>query len=216
MSHGPSPDSWLHSVWKRMTEQNNSASPAPNETPVPTSSDDTPPKSAGEAASAPAPGAKAEEPPLEQQLSQLKDLLLRRSAEFENYKRRVEQESLTTLRMANEGLVLAILPIMDDLERSLKAGKSSNDPAAFYRGVELIAQKLLKVLESQGVRAFESAGQPFDVHRHDALLQVPKADVAPQTILEEVERGYEMHDKVIRHAKVVVSAPPSENPAEEA
>lgn len=210
MSPEPSPDSWLHSVWKRMTEPNDSAAPTPNETPIPS------PTEASSTAASEGAATKAEEPALEQQLSQLKDLLLRRSAEFENYKRRVEQDSLTTIRMANEGLVLAILPIMDDLERSLKAGKASNDPAAFYRGVELIAQKLTKVFESQGVRAFESTGMPFDVHRHDALLQVPKADVPPHTILEEVERGYEMYEKVIRHAKVVVSAPPPENPAEEA
>ena len=160
--------------------------------------------------------AKAGEQTPEQQLAQLKDLLLRRAAEFENYKRRVEQELSTTIRMANEGLILAIIPIMDDLERSLKAGKDAQDPASFYRGVELIAQKLSKVFESQGVRAFESAGQPFDVHRHDALLQVPNASVPPSTVLEEVDRGYTMHDKVIRHAKVVVSTAPPETPAEEA
>jgi molecular chaperone GrpE len=197
-----------------MTEPNDGATPTPNDTPLTTPTETDTPASSGMPASEPAPAASAEEAALQQQLSQLKDLLLRRSAEFENYKRRVEQELLTTIRMANEGLVLAILPIMDDLERSLKAGTSSNDPTAFYRGVELIAQKLLKVLESQGVRAFESNGQPFDVHRHDALLQVPKADVPPHTIIEEVERGYEMHDKVIRHAKVVVSAAPP-NPSEE-
>jgi molecular chaperone GrpE len=198
-----------------MTEPNDGVTPTPNETPLPSSTEADTPASSGSPAAEPASAAKAGEPALEQQLSQLRDLLLRRSAEFENYKRRVEQESLTTIRMANEGLILAILPIMDDLERSLKAGKSSNDPAAFYRGVELIAQKLVKVLESQNVRAFESTGQPFDVHRHDALLQVPKADVPPHTIIEEVERGYEMHEKVIRHAKVVVSAAPP-SPAEEA
>ncbi|MCU0453169.1 MAG: nucleotide exchange factor GrpE [Bacteroidetes bacterium] len=205
-----------------MTEPNDSVPPAPGEIPasppaetaVPPADTSTAPASVG--------------PSTEQQLTQLKDLLLRRAAEFENYKRRVEQESLTTIRMANEGLILAMLPIMDDLERSLKAGKprpsddaddrakEPQDPAAFYRGVELIAQKLLKVLESQGVRTFESVGQSFDVHRHDALLQVPSTTVPTHTILEEVDRGYTMHDKVIRHAKVVVSSAPPESPAEEA
>lgn len=175
-----------------------------------------PPDQMSSPAPAPAPPASdAGEPALEQQLAQLKDFLLRRAAEFENYKRRVEQESSGIIRMANEGLVLAILPIVDDLERSLKMGRDSQEFAAFYRGVELIAQKLAKILESQGVRTFETAGKPFDVHYHDALMQVPSADFPPSTILEEVERGYTMYDKVIRHAKVVVTTTPPVDAAPE-
>lgn len=161
------------------------------------------------------PPAESSAPSAEQQLAQLKDLLLRRAAEFENYKRRVEQESSSIVRMANEGLVLAILPIVDDLERSLKAGKESQDLSSFYKGVEMIAQKMMKVLESQGVKTFETVGTPFDVLLHDALMQIPRTDVPPSTVLEEVQKGYAMHEKVIRHARVIVSAPPADTPAEE-
>jgi len=165
-----------------------------------------------DASSAP-PASDAGTPPADQQLAQLKDLLMRRAAEFENYKRRVEQDSSGIIRLANEGLVLAILPIVDDLERSLKAGKENQDFGAFYKGVELIAQKMSKILESQGVRAFETVGAPFDVLLHDALMQTPRTDVPSATVLEEVQKGYFMNDKVIRHAKVVVSSAPPDEPA---
>ncbi|OGU64903.1 MAG: nucleotide exchange factor GrpE [Ignavibacteria bacterium RIFCSPHIGHO2_02_FULL_56_12] len=153
------------------------------------------------------PQAPAEEPTLEQQLAQVKDLFLRKAAEFENYKKRVEQESATVFRMANEGLVLSILPIVDDIERSLKAVRDRPDNDPFRRGLELIHQKLQKVLEMQGVRPLEPVKE-FSVDFHDALMQVPRHDVPPHTIIEEVERGYTMNGKVIRHAKVVVSAAP--------
>ena len=95
---------------------------------------------------------------------------------------------------------------MEDLTRSLKAGSSQADGEAFYRGVELIYQKLMKVLEAQGLAPFDSTGSPFDVEYHDALLQVAREDVPPGTVVEEIARGYKLNDKVLRHAKVIVSA----------
>src|SRR5260221_7589569 len=74
------------------------------------------------------------------------------------------------------------------------------------RGMELIHEKLKKILETQGVRPFESLGKPFDPHLHDALLQVPRSDVPPHTVIEEVDKGYMLNDKILRHAKVVVAA----------
>lgn len=135
-----------------------------------------------------------------------KDQLLRKAAEFENYKRRAETDYLNTVKNANEGLILSLLPILDDLVRSLKAGKDQKDYDAFYKGVELVYAKFSKTLESQGVTPFESTGKPFDVEYHDALLQVPRNDVPPHTVIEEVERGYRLYDKILRHAKVIVSA----------
>ena len=136
-----------------------------------------------------------------------KDQLLRKAAEFENYKRRVETDYINIVKNANEGLILSLLPILDDLVRSLKAGKDQKDYDSFYKGVELVFAKFSKTLESQGLAAFESAGQPFDVEYHDALLQIPRDDVPPHTVIEEVQRGYKLYDRVLRHAKVVVSAP---------
>lgn len=152
---------------------------------------------------------------LKQQLAELqkladtyKDQLLRKAAEFENYKRRTEAEVQNLIRNANEGLILAIIPILNDFVRSLKAGAENRDYDSFYKGVELIYTKLTKLLESQGLTPFESVGKPFDVEYHDALLQVPRNDVPPHTVIEEIERGYKLHDKVLRHAKVIVSAAP--------
>ena len=135
-----------------------------------------------------------------------KDQFLRKAAEFENYKRRTEAEYLNIVRNANEGLINALLPIVEDLTRSLKAGSSQTDGEAFYRGVELIYQKLMKVLEAQGLAPFDSTGTPFDVGYHDALLQVARDDVPPGTVVEEIARGYKLNDRVLRHAKVIVSA----------
>ncbi len=144
----------------------------------------------------------------ESQLAQYKDLLLRKAAEFENYKKRVENESAAIVQFATQELIVEILPILDDLERSLKLSKDRKDFESFYRGVELIYQKMVKVLSDQGVKAMDTVGKEFNVEFHDALMQVPRDDVPPHTILEEVEKGYTLHDKVIRHAKVIVSAVP--------
>ncbi len=138
-----------------------------------------------------------------------KDQFLRKAAEFENFKRRTEADFGNTIRMANEGLILALLPTISDFMRSLKAGQEQKDYDAFYKGVELIYNKLMKTLESRGLQPFDSVGKPFDVHYHDALLQVPNGDVPAHTVLEEVEKGYMLHDKVLRHAKVIVSSAPA-------
>lgn len=137
-----------------------------------------------------------------------KDHLLRKAAEFENFKRRTEAESLTLVRTANEYLLSSLLPVVDDLQRSLKAGGGGKDPEAFFRGIELVAAKFMRILQQQGVTPFESAGKPFDVAYHDALLQVEAPGTAPGTVLEEVDRGYMLYDRILRHAKVVVAAAP--------
>lgn len=142
-----------------------------------------------------------------------KDQLLRKAAELENYRRRSEAEAANLIQYASERLLLSLLPVLDDFTRSLKAGAESRDYEAFYRGVELIQGKFTRTLEKHGLMPFESLGKPFDVAYHDALLQIPRADVPPHTVLEEVERGYMLHDRVLRHAKVIVSAEP-EPPAE--
>ncbi len=151
----------------------------------------------------------------EKQLEQYKDLLLRKAAEFENYKKRAENESAAIVKYANEELISEIIPIVDDFERSLKLSKDRKDFESFYKGVELIHQKMMRMLSSLGVKTFQTVGKEFNVAYHDALMQMPKEDVPHHTILEEVEKGYTLHDKVIRHAKVIVSAAPAQGePAE--
>ncbi len=164
------------------------------------------PEEAGAASEQESAALKARVAELQQSVDQLRDQLLRKAAEFENYKRRVDSDLANIIKNANESLITALLPILNDFSRSLAQGKSQKDYEGFYRGVELIAGKLLRVLELQGLTPFDSLGKPFDVDYHDALLQVPRSDVPPHTVIEEVERGYKLNDKVLRHAKVIVSA----------
>lgn len=144
----------------------------------------------------------------EQAAKSFKDQFLRKAAEFENFKRRSEADYLNLIKNANEGLMSALLPILNDFVRSLKHGREQKDYDSFYRGIELISAKMSKILEVQGLTVFESIGKPFDVGYHDALLQIPRDDVPPHTVIEEVEPGYKLHDKVLRHAKVIVSSAP--------
>lgn len=143
-----------------------------------------------------------------------KDLLLRKAAEFENYKRRTEQNSINFAKYASENIILDLLPIIDDLTRSLKSGKEKSENDPFYKGVEMIVAKFNKILETQGVKAMESIGKEFNVDFHDVMMQIPRADVAPHVIVEEIEKGYLLNDKVIRHAKVVVATSPTEHSEE--
>jgi molecular chaperone GrpE len=148
---------------------------------------------------------------LQKNLDMLKDQLLRKAAELENVKRRVEAETLTTIQYANEYLLSSLIPVLDDFSRSFKAAGKEGNGESFAKGIELIHQKLTRILEQQGLVPFESAGKPFDVNFHDALLQMPRSDVPPGTVIEEVERGYMFKDRVLRHAKVVVSSAPQDN-----
>jgi molecular chaperone GrpE len=150
---------------------------------------------------------------LTKQSEQYKDQFLRKAAEFENYKRRTETESINFAKYASENIITQLLPVLDDFARSLKsskdlpgsshAGKLESDP--FYKGVEMIFNKFMKLLELQGLKTMDVIGKEFNVDFHDALMQMPRSDVAPHTIIEEVEKGYLLYDKVIRHAKVIVS-----------
>ena len=149
----------------------------------------------------------------EKQVEYYKDLLLRKVADFDNYKRRVENDSATSLKFAKVDIIQSLLPVVDDFERSLKLSKDRRESEAFAKGVELIYQKLVKFLDVQGVKEIESLGKEFDVHYHDALLQVPRNDVPPHVVIEVVEKGYSLDDRVLRHAKVVVSSTPADNGA---
>ncbi len=146
----------------------------------------------------------------EKQADTYKDMLYRKAAEFENFKKRAENEIGSVVKYANESLIGDLLPVLDDFERSLKAAKTSKEFDSLYRGIELIYQKLVKNLEKRGVKSFDTVGKEFNVDFHDALLQIPKENVAPHTVLEEIDKGYTLHDKVIRHAKVIVSTSPAD------
>lgn len=148
---------------------------------------------------------------LQKTADMLKDQLLRKAAELENVKRRVETETLTTIMYANESLLSSLIPVLDDFSRSMKVAGKEENGESFSKGVELIHQKLTRILAQQGLAPFDSVGKPFDVNFHDALLQMPRADVPPGTVIEEVERGYMYKERVLRHAKVIVSSAPQGN-----
>jgi molecular chaperone GrpE len=136
-----------------------------------------------------------------------KDQLRRKAAEFENYKRRNENEMRSLVENATERLILDLLPVIDDFDRFLRSSRDQKDYDALFKGIDLINNKLNRILSARGLAPFESTGKPFDVGYHDALLQIPRGDVPPNTVIEEVNRGFMLNDKVLRHAKVVVSAP---------
>ena len=146
---------------------------------------------------------KAEE--LEKQNAELKDALLRKAAEFENYKRRTENDQLNILKYAAESFIRNILPVYDDLERSLSHIDETAITESTKKGLLLVFEKFGKILDAQGIKKIDAKGKPFDVHLHEALMQQPADNVPPHTVLEVLETGYMYKDRVIRHAKVIVS-----------
>jgi len=142
---------------------------------------------------------------LEVQLKDWQDKFLRKAAEFENYKRRSEIDQINLINYAAESTIVKLLPVVDDFERSLAHINDINNNTAVVDGIKLVYEKLMKVLNDQGVKKMKVKGEPFNVDYHDALMQKKDDSVPPHTVLEEVESGYLYRDKVIRHAKVIVS-----------
>lgn len=143
----------------------------------------------------------------EKERDDFRDQLLRKSAEFENYRRRTMKEKQDLIEFANEHLILKMLPVVDDLHTALEAAKKSSDSAGFLKGVEMIYAKAIKIFEDAGVFPIETApGEPFNVEIHEALAHMPSNDAPEGHILQEIQRGYTLREKVIRHTKVVTSA----------
>ena len=139
---------------------------------------------------------------LRQEREDLRDQFLRTLAEMDNMKKRLEKEKAMWQDAANANLLLSILPVVDDMERSLKIEKTGKE---FRQGIEMIFQKLNKILSDHGVKVMESVGKPFDVEMHDALMQIEKKGVDPGMVIDEHEKGYFLNGHVLRHAKVLVS-----------
>jgi len=142
---------------------------------------------------------------LESQVKEWQDKFLRKAAEFENYKRRTENDQFNLINYAAESFITKLLPVIDDFERSLQHIDDDNSIDAVKKGIKLVYEKLLKVLDEQGVKKMQVEGQPFNVGYHDALMQKKDDSVPSHTVLEEIEKGYLYKDKVLRHAKVIVS-----------
>jgi len=142
---------------------------------------------------------------LEKELQDYQDRLLRKAAEFENYKRRTENDQFNLIKYSAENFIVKLLPVVDDFERSLQHIDNAKDIESLKQGIQLIYDKLMKILNDQGVAKIEAIGKPFDVHFHEAMLQRKEKDAPPHTVLDEIEKGYMYKDRVIRHSKVIVS-----------
>ncbi len=142
---------------------------------------------------------------LEEDRTRMSDLLKRKAAEFENYKRRTENDLSLMFKYAGEDLLKKILPIYDDLGRSLQHAEETEDYKSLIDGIKLIYSNFTKQLEEVGIQKIDPKGEQFDFNFHEALLQQPSTEVPAETVLQVVEIGYLYKDKVIKHAKVIVS-----------
>ncbi len=133
------------------------------------------------------------------------DRLLRLTAEFDNYKKRIERESESFRRYAAERVIQEILPVLDNFERALDSAPEAADDG-FRKGIEIIYRQLSEALTKAGLSPMEAVGREFDPNLHDALMPVQSDEHEEGTVVEEFQKGYTLFDKVIRHAKVSVSA----------
>ncbi|MBR4044756.1 MAG: nucleotide exchange factor GrpE [Bacteroidaceae bacterium] len=142
----------------------------------------------------------------QQMVNEEKDRYLRLAAEFDNYRKRTLKEKAELIKNGGEKTLTAILPVLDDFERALKNMEATEETRAMKEGVELIFNKFNKVLEQEGLQKIETEGQAFDVDFHEAiaLIPAPSEDMKGK-ILDCVQTGYKLNDKVIRHAKVAVA-----------
>ena len=149
-----------------------------------------------------------EKDPLEKALEEnadLKDKWLRSVAEFENYRKRTLKERAELILNGGEKVITAILPVLDDMERAIANGSKTEDPQVLREGMELIYQKFVKTLEAQGVSSIETKEGGFDTDLHEAVAMVPgMGDDKKGKVIDCLQKGYQLNDKVIRHAKVAV------------
>ena len=152
--------------------------------------------------------AEEETDPLDKALEEIKELkeqLLYKAAEFDNFRRRTIKEKAELILNGSEKAVQAVLPVADDMERALENGEKTDDPEVLREGMELIYQKFMKSLESLGVKKIDTTDADFDVDFHEAIAMVPgMGDEKSGKVLDCVQTGYTLNDKVIRHAKVAV------------
>ena len=149
-----------------------------------------------------------EKDPLEkaqEQIEELKTQLLYKVAEFENYRKRTLKERAELILNGGEKVITAILPIIDDMERAIENGAKTDDPEVLREGMTLIHQKFMKTLESQGVSKIDTKDADFDTDVHEAVAMVPgMGEDKKGKVIDCLQKGYKLNDKVIRHAKVAV------------
>lgn len=142
---------------------------------------------------------------LKTDLEEQKDKYLRLAAEFDNYRRRSSKERLELIQTAGKEVISSLLQVLDDSDRAERQMQETNDPGQVKEGVQLVFNKLRKTLQAQGLKAMESLNTDFDVEKHEAITEIPVEDKKLKgKVVDEVEKGYYLNDKLIRFAKVVV------------
>ena len=141
----------------------------------------------------------------QEEIEQLKTQILYKTAEFDNYRKRTLKEKAELILNGGEKAVSAILPVIDDMERALANGEKTDDPAVLREGMELIYNKMMKTLETLGVKKIETDDADFNTDMHEAVAMVPgMGDDKKGKVIDCLQAGYQLNDKVIRHAKVAV------------
>lgn len=146
----------------------------------------------------------------EQEREEYLNLLRAKQAEFENYQKRASRDRDQERRYAAAPLATELLPALDNLERALQAAKEAGDSGPVVQGVQATYTQILDALKRFGIVPMEARGQAFDPNLHEAVAQMPSADAEPQTILEVYRQGYQIHERVLRPASVVIAAPPAD------
>ncbi|NPD46166.1 nucleotide exchange factor GrpE [Lentimicrobium sp. L6] len=142
---------------------------------------------------------------LEAQIAELKDKHLRLFSEFDNFRKRTTKERIELFKTANADLILDLIPVLDDFERAQQSMAESSDAEAIKSGVELVYNKLYKTLEKRGLQCMDSKEKEFDTDFHEAITEIPApTEELKSKVVDVVEKGYTLNDKVIRYAKVVV------------
>ena len=145
---------------------------------------------------------------LEARLADLNDQLLRRAADFENFRKRMNREKQELTDFANQNLLLDLLPVIDDFERAIKSAETSKDFPSFYEGVTMIEKHLTTMLENKwGLKRFDSAGMPFDPNHHEAIQMEKAEGISEAMVKDDYLKGYFLKERVIRFAKVKVLMP---------
>ncbi|HEV3443882.1 MAG TPA: nucleotide exchange factor GrpE [Gemmataceae bacterium] len=144
---------------------------------------------------------------VEQQRDEYLALLKRTRADFENYQKRIQRDLAEERRYAYAPFVRELLPVVDNLQRALDAAQQQGEKGPLVQGVSLILSQLLEIFNRFGIKAIDPLGQRFDPNLHQAVLQEPRPDLTPGTVVRVLEPGYRLHDRVLRPAKVVVAGP---------
>ena len=141
---------------------------------------------------------------LTEELQEQKDKFLRQAAEFENFKRRSSKERIELIQTAGKDIIVSLLDVVDDFDRAEKQIMGSDDLEQIKAGTALVFNKLRVVLQGKGLKSMESIGEVFDVEKHEAITEVPVDEAQQGKVIDEVQKGYYLNDKLIRFAKVVV------------